>query len=211
LLKQKASKNTTNLRANEALALSKRDFMSSQWGELEQRLEDRQLEIKENSRRAKITSNETTLDKLWKTKTVEISNLLEQGITQTEEWHIKNSNWVELKAGDFAGRSFLVAELITENRVIKYLSKHEIKISPPELALLMGTLSSLKAADAKNELKKYILKAKYSSYDRSKAKPQKYILVSEHNVKLKKKPRKHNAETKGNNGLFSKIFNYLFG
>ena len=127
--------------------------MSLRPEDLLQILEERQREISKHSER-----NNDRVKELWKNKIKEISNLVEQGFTNTDEWYIKDSNWVVFKKGSFIKRTLAVSEIITEQRVGKYLSKHKVKITDNEMIELMQRLINLDAVQVKKELKKYILK-----------------------------------------------------
>jgi len=180
--------------------------MSLRPEDLPQVLEERQREISEHSER-----NNDRVKELWKNKIKEISNLVEQGFTNTDEWYIKDSNWVVFKKGSFIKRTLAVSEIITEQRVGKYLSKHKVKITDNEMIELMQRLINLDAVQVKKELKKYILKVDDNGINTLKNTNKKHLIDYPHNIKINIPPNiKRTKNKKCNSGLFYKLFEYLF-
>jgi len=143
----------------------------------------------------------------WNKKTEEVISLVEKGVTGTDEWCITNSNWVEFKTGGFTGRSFSVSSIVTEERVVKYLSNHKVKLTKSEMIKLMREVSNLNATDSKTVLKKYILKRK------EKAIPLNLENVDPPNEAVRRTPEKSltSGVTLKKNSILSVVINYIFG
>ncbi|MDO6536258.1 hypothetical protein [Alteromonas stellipolaris] len=181
----------------------------SRWDEYDrmfERIEQGRRDIAENNSRAAIAPNEDVVTN-WNEKIEEVTSLIETGVLETEEWCVSNSNWVEFKTGGFRGRSLNVSRIITENRVLKYLSNYGLSVTEAELTNLMSNIKSLNADDSKKFLKKYILQRKMSP---CKSDNKKLNLYSEQiqsdTVSIQKEQKASKKNT-----LVSKIVTVLFG
>lgn len=175
----------------------------SQWGSYEERMEEFRKEVKENNKRALALRNRKVKEKLdenvvnasWEKKSLEILKLIDEGITDTDEWYLENSNWVKFRTGDFAGHHFSVSSIITENRVSKYLLKHQINLTDKEVKELVNNLSGLTAIEAKSRLKKYIINFRTNSDP----------------IYFTKTKEKTNKTPKRKGGLFLRLIKFIFG
>lgn len=181
----------------------------SRWDEYDrmlERFEQGRRDITENSARAALAPNDDVIEN-WNKKADEVLSLVEDGVLQTDEWSINRANWVEFKTGSFRGRSLNVSDVISEKRVLTYLSKHGLTVTPNEISALMSEISNLNAEKTKKFLKHYISKRKTSSQNkhleviRSPSSRKPSIQYDNFNpTQPRKKVR-----------LLTRIINYIFG
>lgn len=181
----------------------------SRWDEYDrmlERFEQGRRDITENSARAALAPNDDVIEN-WNKKADEVLSLVEDGVLQTDEWSINRANWVEFKTGSFRGRSLNVSDVISEKRVLTYLSNHGLTVTPNEISALMSEISNLNAEKTKKFLKHYISKRKTSSQNkhleviRSPSSRKPSIQYDNFNpTQPRKKVR-----------LLTRIINYIFG
>ena len=181
----------------------------SRWDEYDrmlERFEQGRRDITENNARAALAPNDDVIEN-WNKKADEVLSLVKDGVLQTDEWSINKANWVEFKTGSFRGRSLNVSDVISEKRVLNYLSNHGLTVTTNEISTLMFNISNLNAEKTKKFLKQYISERKASLQNKHPdivPSPSSRTTSIHYDNLAPNQPRKKAR-------LFSRIINYLFG